>query len=67
MSMDKPRQFKIDKSIKFDENNKVLNKAKLDKPVCIDSKCSKEKKKKRNQNLNVINVVDTKIVMLSYH
>ena len=67
MGMDKPRQFKIDTSIKFDENNKVLNKAKLDKPVCIDSKCSKEKKKKRNQNLNVINVVDTKIVMLSYH
>jgi|TARA_B110000495_G_C22974342_1_gene572150 hypothetical protein len=47
MGMDKPRQFKIDTSIKFDENNKVLNKAKLDKPVCIDSKCSKEKKKKK--------------------
>ena len=41
MNIDKPQQLKIDTSIKLDENNNLISKTKLDKPVYIDSKCSK--------------------------
>ena len=47
MNIDKPQQLKIDTSIKLDEKNNLISKTKLDKPVYIDSKCSKAKKKKK--------------------